>query len=221
MVRAVPLCFCGREGPLLSALSRIGEDLARGPCARSSQREHRQRPRACPARHDLLVPPDGSVPGCVHVHATRAGRRVGRKCVVPSSRNARRRRCTRTIVAGVLHLKGHAGLTGFASKDCSPPITDSASAATRSRRRPLRTHDRSCCASRSCAERFTPQLAGLVTVGGGPPAPVAAPRTQADARRGAGLGLLASLTSRGAWSSPAQGSSSSGPSGVPFPVGPS
>jgi hypothetical protein len=38
-----------------------------------------------------------------------SGRRVGSRCVAPTSKNRKRRRCTRTVTAGLLTLKGHAG----------------------------------------------------------------------------------------------------------------
>jgi len=37
------------------------------------------------------------------------GRRAGGKCVAKSKRNSHAKRCSRTIVAGVLTLKAHAG----------------------------------------------------------------------------------------------------------------
>jgi hypothetical protein len=41
---------------------------------------------------------------------TAAGRLVGRSCVAPSRRNARRRHCSRTLARGTLSLPGHAGV---------------------------------------------------------------------------------------------------------------
>lgn len=38
-----------------------------------------------------------------------SGRRVGGKCVAPTPKNRKRRGCTRTVKAGLLTLKGHAG----------------------------------------------------------------------------------------------------------------
>jgi hypothetical protein len=40
----------------------------------------------------------------------RAGRKVGRKCVRPTTRNKSRRHCRRTVVAGKLTFPGHAGV---------------------------------------------------------------------------------------------------------------
>jgi hypothetical protein len=52
-----------------------------------------------------------SEPGSVQLAFTRAlsGRRSGRRCLAPTRRNGRARRCTRNLAAGQLRLSGHAG----------------------------------------------------------------------------------------------------------------